>query len=419
MLRLLRSRPNLFSLASRVHAARGVAESAGPQPHFIQVHRVNIRRKWFRPRNIIIAGCIYYVCYRVYKASVLGTLGAWVDEQEKELTTSEREELEEELLEPLFIPLPFTTKAVPSPPYRYSDPEWKTFVRVSKNKDQMRAIQGSLAEIVRKMAVATPELTQRCGRDMKLGRYWLDIQYPPRPPPTFVRKGICIDSDSIYVGEQPVDSLVVFRTQRALWPSALTVSLWSFSEALMKQNALYIAKLFGLEPTPSPPLQQAVDRIQQKWKKPSTSFPSASTQTATDDGDGGGGGSTTDAEPPAEKQPPAPDAGAGGALPLPPGAEPGKPKGVRDIYIIRHTQEHTSGAWQAFKQTFAQTWRPIRDLPPRGSIYVSGLVEVTTSRCFLTIDAAAFWDPKTENFDMKTATFRLRTLRLRTQTAAR
>ncbi|KAL7620823.1 hypothetical protein AAE478_009821 [Parahypoxylon ruwenzoriense] len=372
-------------------------------------------------KNFIIAGCIYYACYQAYAVSVFGTLGAWLDEQEEGMTKTEREELAEDMLEPLFIPLPFTTKMVESPPYRYSDPEWKAFVSVSKDRDLMRAIQGGLAELVRKTAESSASLVKKCGADMKLGRYWLDIQYPARPPPTFVRLGICVDDTSISIAEQAVESMVVFRTRRALWPDILSLSLLSFSEELMKQNALYIAKLFGFEPTPSPPLQQTIERIQQRLKKPTSPFPSANTQAAN--------GSSTHSSSSAEKGPakpsPAPDlssaapgASVGGPDPISSGADPGRPKSVRDIHVIKYTQEHTSGAWQALRKKFAQTWFPLRDLPPRGSILVSGLVEITTSRCFLTIDAYAFWDPKTRKFDMKTGIFRIRSIRMRAQSAA-
>ncbi|KAI0137703.1 hypothetical protein F4776DRAFT_104870 [Hypoxylon sp. NC0597] len=426
MLRLLRSRPNPFTLATRVHG------SSTPAPQVIQVHRVKIRRRWFKPRNIIFAGCAYYFCYQIYKSSVFGTLSAWLDEQERQLTKDEREELEEELLEPIFIPLPLTTRLVASEPYKSTDPEWKAFIRVNKNRELVRNIQSGLAELVRKAAAQSPVLVQRCGGDMKLGKYWLDIQYPLRPPPTFVRKGLTLGDDGIYITEEPIDTTTALRIRRALWPSTLTLSLWSFSGALLKQNALKFAQLLGYEPNPAPnpSLQQAMEKVHQKLKNPKpepdakapSSLPSAKTQAAD--------GSSTDSASPVEKRSsnpsPAPGSstatpGSGVSSPVPiiPTAEGGKPKSARDIYGIKTTREHTSEPWRAFTQKFVQTWRPIPDLPPRGSIYVSGLVEITTSRALITVDVSAFWDPKTEKFDLKNANFRLRTLRMRTQTPMR
>ena len=63
------------------------------------------------------------------------------------MTKDEREEMEEEVLEPIFIPLPLTTKLVMSEPYKSTDPEWKAFIRVNKNRELVGSIQSKLAEI--------------------------------------------------------------------------------------------------------------------------------------------------------------------------------------------------------------------------------------------------------------------------------
>ncbi|OTB01264.1 hypothetical protein M426DRAFT_323653 [Hypoxylon sp. CI-4A] len=424
MFRFLRSRPNPFSLATRVH------QSSAPAPQVMQIHRVKIRRKWFKPRNFVVAGCVYYVCYQVYKASVFGTLSSWLEEQDRQLTSDERDEMEEDIFEPIFISLPFTTRAVVSPPYKGSDPEWQAFIRVNKNRELVRGIQSSLAELVCKSAAKNPYYVQRCGSDMRLGRYWLDIQYPHRPPPTFVRKGLTLGDNGLSITEEPLSAVTAVWVQRSLWPSTLTMSLWSFSEALLKQNASSFARLFGYEPNPTPnaTLQQAMEKVQQRLKKPTTesdpkesrSLSSAKTQAAD--------GSSTDSTSAVEKRSPdstsdpgsttSSSSGVSSPIPIVPTPESDKPRSARDIYGIKHTKEHTSGPWMAFKRKFGQTWRPIREFPPRGSIYVSGLVEITTSRAFITVEASAWWDPKTRNFDMKSATFIPKMLRMKTQTPA-
>ena len=49
----------------------------------------------------------------------------------------DEKELEE--AEPIFIAFPFTTKQVESLPYRGSDEEWQTFIKVNKDQNlQMR-----------------------------------------------------------------------------------------------------------------------------------------------------------------------------------------------------------------------------------------------------------------------------------------
>lgn len=239
---------------------------------------------------------------------------------------------------------------------------------------------------------------------------------------------LLIDDDGISIAEDPIEPVVALWIQRALWPSTLTLSLYSFSEALVKQNASNFAKLFGLDanPTPTPPLQQTIEKIHQQFKKSApksnskehSALPSTSTQAAN--------GSSPESASPIEKRStessPAPGSttaspGSGvSPLPIiPSDTDSDKPKTLMDSSVLKFTQEHTSGPWEAFKQKFAQTWRPIRELPPRGAIYVSGLVEITTARAFITVDVAAWWDPQTENFDLKTAAFHLKSLRMKTQ----
>ncbi|KAI1205624.1 uncharacterized protein F4807DRAFT_442512 [Annulohypoxylon truncatum] len=425
MFRLLRSRPNPLTLATRVHG------STGPMPQVMQVQRVRIRRKWFKPKNFILAGCIYYICYQAYEASIFMTLSAWLEEQEKHLTRKEREEMEEEMLEPMFFPIPFTTRPVESPPYRGSDPEWQTFIRINGDRELTRSIQDDLAELVRKTALRSIVLVQRCGKDMSLSRYWLHIIYPSRPPPTFVQKGISI-GDEVAITEKPIDTTAAIWIRRALWPYPITVSLWSFTGALMKQNVSHVAKIFGYDPNPdsNPSLQKTIKDVEQRLKNTVAEADSKASKTPPSTKPQEAGGSSGDSPSPIENRPAgssptpessaaSPSSGVSRPIPVISGVESNKPKSVKDIYGIESTQEHMKGPWMAFKQKFGQTWRPIQGLPPRGSIFISGLVEIATPRAYITVDAKAFWDPKTKTFDTKTMTFRLRTIRMKTQSPAR
>ncbi|KAI2620497.1 hypothetical protein GGR54DRAFT_102432 [Hypoxylon sp. NC1633] len=433
MLRLLRSRPNPFTLAARVHK---------PAPQVFQVQRVKIRTRLFKPRNFLIAGCVYYVCYRFYEVSLVNTLYAWSDAHAKDMSTEERKELEknskregddsDEISITMRVPLPFTAKLVDSPPFKGTDPEWQAFVKISRSNETLSDIRNSLAELVCKTAKASNSLVRRCGSDMRLGRHWLDIQYPSRPPPNYVRWALAWADDGMYLVEESVDLVVAERAERALWPSTLTLSLWSFTGALLKQNAANFARLLGYEPNPTPklPLQQAMEKFQQQIKKSAVksdskapgSLPSAKTQAAD-------GSSTvpasavdkrsTDSSPPPGSTTASPNSGVSTPIPTIPNGGSENSKGVRSVYVVRQTREHISKPLQAFAKTFQQLWEPIIQMPPRGSIYITGLVEIVSSTARMTVDVAAFWDPKTESFDFDTAQFRLRTLTMRVQNPLR
>ena len=55
--------------------------------------------------------------------------------------TDEEEEDEEEH-KPLFIPFPGTTKELKPAPYSGSDPEWREFVKISKDKELIKRVRG-------------------------------------------------------------------------------------------------------------------------------------------------------------------------------------------------------------------------------------------------------------------------------------
>jgi hypothetical protein len=69
----------------------------------------------------------------------------------------------------------------------------------------------------------------------------------------------------------------------------------------------------------------------------------------------------------------------------------------------------------AFKQKFAQTWRPAPNYPPRGSILVSGLVELDSPKAWLVFDVKAAWDPKTKSYDARSMQLKLRRMQLKKQ----
>ncbi|KAK6815726.1 hypothetical protein PG987_016492 [Apiospora arundinis] len=81
--------------------------------------------------------------------------------------------------------------------------------------------------------------------------------------------------------------------------------------------------------------------------------------------------------------------------------------------------DHTSGPWETFKKKFAQSWKPAGNLPPRGSIGVSGMVEVGCPTATMTVEIWAFWDPQAKKFDPRTIQMRLKPIRMKHQAPLR
>jgi hypothetical protein len=84
---------------------------------------------------------------------------------------------------------------------------------------------------------------------------------------------------------------------------------------------------------------------------------------------------------------------------------------IKDDSLKLHLQK----AYMAFKMKFAQTWRPAPNYPPRGSILVSGLIELDSPKAWLVVDVKAAWDPKTQQYDVRSMQIVVRRLQMKRQ----
>jgi len=212
----------------------------------------------------------------------------------------------------------------------------------------------------------------------------------------------------------PVDSLTVFRIRQALWPSALTQSLWSFSKVLFWHDTSKIGGMLGIQTKPQPSvdtiLAQAMKRSSSQSDEPKQpAEENSSPPTATADRDLGDS--------------PRPDPNR--AIDKPPSEQlDALTKAIKaDAQRVQEENDnippalrsHLLQAFMAFKTKFAQTWRPAPDYPPRGSILVSGLIELDSPKAWLVIDVRAAWDPKTRQYDLRSMYLGMRRLQMKRQ----
>jgi hypothetical protein len=90
-----------------------------------------------------MAAGAYYVCYEIYTRAVVGTLDRWLDQETSQMDEKDRKELEEIEGEPFFIPCPGFTKMVEPQPYQSTDPEWQTYIKISKDQALLKSIRGA------------------------------------------------------------------------------------------------------------------------------------------------------------------------------------------------------------------------------------------------------------------------------------
>ncbi|RFU32774.1 hypothetical protein B7463_g3555, partial [Scytalidium lignicola] len=303
---------------------------------------------------------------------------------------------------PIFIPFPGTTKQINPPPYRGSDPEWQEFIKFNKDQELAKNVRQELAEFVRLMADRHPMLTMKCGKGMKLRRYWLDVDFPHAPPPMYERSGIEITDDYIAWATMPVDASTVFKIRRAFWPSPLAQSFWAFTKVLVTQEFQQLANLIGINTDQSSKALDPLEVLRQRQMQRPNPAPSP---------DG----------PP--KQPSLTDAAtAMGAMSFP-SKTPMVGKDSQDVdttagpatKVGMGLHAHFMRPIMAFKMKLAQTWRSANALPPRGCIIVSGMVEINAPKAWLVFDVTAAWDPKTKAYDSKSLALRLRRVQMKKQ----
>ncbi|KAI1331369.1 hypothetical protein F5Y16DRAFT_422913 [Xylariaceae sp. FL0255] len=392
-------------------ARRSKPVAGQPAPQVLRIQHVRFKNR-FRARNFFIAAGAYYFCYSVHTTILhnfmrkVDDLDDADDDDEEEDDAEDDDEVDQSEL--FFFPFPGTTKEVESPPYRFNDPEWQAFIKINKNPEVMKSIRNELAELSR-IAVQNSLPPQSLG-DLKIRQHWLTIQYPYKPSPTFVRSGISIrDDGSLEWLDHLVDSDVVFKTQHALWPSALVTSLWTFSTALLKQNTNAVAKSIGMDVQETPARlggikdQQPFKKTQKTPESDPPATPPRQDETSSTDAPLE---KTTSAAPGTTTTPEAVGGGSKMGNIVPPA--PSKAKEIKDQQVIRAASDHFSGPMDVLKKKLVETWRRPKSYPPRGAVYVSGLVEISTARGFVIIDARAWWDPQTKNFVPRTMQFGLR-----------
>ncbi|QPC75234.1 hypothetical protein HYE68_005986 [Fusarium pseudograminearum] len=313
---------------------------------------------------------ILYICWQIFCTVVFDPLFDWADAEWEALSEKEKEEAEanHDPDEPLlFLPFPFTTEEVKQPLYRGSDPEWQTFVKISQDKKLLQEIKNGLANEIKRGVERNPAFNKLLGGEVAVRKFWLDIIFPPAPPPMHYVSGIMIDEDGIFWGDRPIDSLAANFLAKALYPKALAMGCWTFISFLSKQVAQDIAKSIGLgEPDPPESAWQHV---------PVNSLPGTMPQQT----------------PRAVVKH---DAKAHPAH-LPPGFNEilGAAFGPDAKLDPRLQAASLAGAF-----AFLRYWKPTKTLPSRGCIKVDGIVELKGKTAVMAVLVAGYYDPKTRQY---------------------
>ena len=193
----------------------------------------------------------------------------------------------------------------------------------------------------------------------------------------------------------PVDAMTASRLRNVLWPSPLMKSIWSFSKVLIAEDIKSVARFFGIQ-VGSPPttIEQVLAKHAELTRLP---------QTKKESKDG------------PSPLPPLTQTPGRTTIPTQPEVKAPQTKASEDEKIPLPLQGHLTKPLLAFKTEFQKSWKPAKNFPPRGSILVTGFVEVDSPRAWLVFDVRAAWDPRTKTYDPMSMVLSLRRLQMKKQ----
>ena len=293
-----------------------------------------------------------------------------------------------------FVPMTWATK-LPRNFYKGTDPEWQEFVKVAKDKPRHKKLQSELVALVLHAAQQHPRVAMSTGKELKVGKYWLELTFPDAPPQEYVRSGIEIGDDFIAWSPQKISAENHYRLTRALWPKATFEGAWATAKIFGGINYRRLKQALGWEEAnPSSPEERfkvALEIMEKKQKASGREgSPVGGEAQTSPDGTPGSLVSVSSAANEAQSSPRASQDRSAlpwalDKLPIPSSADLVNPT---DIQIAKYV----------FFGALKKEWNPKQLEPPRGSFVVQGLVEVKGSKGRVMFDVQSCYDPKESKY---------------------
>ena len=313
--------------------------------------------------------------------------GEWETQEED----SEEDEFADE--DNTFIPMTWPTK-LPRTFYRGSDPEWQEFVKIAKDKPRHKKLQDELVAVVFNGAKQHPRVGMSIGKDLKVGRYWLEISFPDGPPQEYVRSGIEIGDDFIAWSPQKLSPENHFRLTRALWPKATLDGVYNTAIVFTGIQYRRLKQALGWEEVNPTSVEErfkvALEQMEaKKAGKGRGGLPVGGNPQPSPGGTPGSLVSVSSAANEAQSSPRASEDRSALpwmlSTPLPASEDLVNPT---DVQIAK----------TVFVHSLMKNWNPKKMEPPRGSFVVQGLVEIKGSKGKIMFDVQSCYDPKESKF---------------------
>lgn len=209
------------------------------------------------------------------------------------------------------------------------------------------------------------------------------------------------------IREKKIDHRNKALVDRVLYPYTVAGAAWAGCKASFRENASTVAKYFGYSSEgkeistsgPDPDIQKTLKKLEER--QTADGGTASSTSTA-----GSSAPESDSTHSPRTSTPPSP------AVPntnTDASKSVSKPMG-ENISYHGPPPGQTLTPWAAFVNEYKKQWRPLRYLPPRGSLAVHGMVALDSPRGRIYIDVFAFYHPKTDTFHHESMVTSLKSL---------
>jgi hypothetical protein len=219
--------------------------------------------------------------------------------------------------------------------------------------------------------------------NLNKGRYWLEIIFPDGPPQDYEVSGIEIKDDFIAWSVKPVSQKEYARLCRTMFPTAAIKASWASFRYQFDMQANKVREYFGLQPKIDP--EAALIKASLMERSNTKKFGSGNKPPEVPQNPFSKGLPPPPIVPASGQNAEASDAESPGtSIPRLPSIVPrGESKPVT-LALFLHNLRKNRGS------TAIE--------PPRGSVVVTGLIEVIGTRGRTTLDVSAAFDPPSDEY---------------------
>ncbi|KAK9547958.1 uncharacterized protein AFUA_8G03910 [Aspergillus fumigatus Af293] len=241
---MFRMRQRLFLFQIPFRASHSLCQS---DANNVNVRHVRFKRPWFK--KFVTTCLIYGTAFHIWGSFVLGEYDKMLETAsdealpekgfpEKNVMATERTVRRREEVaasDPFFIPLGWP-RLREGKFYSSLDPEWREFVRISRDSKKLESLKDDLATIALRNASASNILLQLLGRPLTITGFWLVHHFPSRAPPEYALPGLEVADTEISWAVRPVSSDTGDCIQKCMKPLFVALAARDAYLVLMKRQ---------------------------------------------------------------------------------------------------------------------------------------------------------------------------------------